>query len=165
MRLYIVGSVASGKTTLAKKLSQKLNIPYYELDKIVHQKTDNGRYKRTPEEQVEVIKGIDCCTSGWIIEGTYRKSCHLLFELADVILFIDTPLWKRKYRIFSRFLKQQLGVEKCDNKSDLKMLSMMYKWTSDFEANRPEFIKMLSEYGSKLIVATDVNKEISKIIT
>ena len=35
-KIYIIGPVGSGKTTLAKCLSKKYNIPYYELDKVVH---------------------------------------------------------------------------------------------------------------------------------
>ena len=33
-KIYIIGPVGSGKTTLAKKLAHKLNIKYYELDKV-----------------------------------------------------------------------------------------------------------------------------------
>lgn len=36
MKLNIVGSVSSGKSTLAKKLSETLGIPYKSLDEVVH---------------------------------------------------------------------------------------------------------------------------------
>lgn len=154
-KIYIIGMVASGKTTLAKNLSKQLNIPHYELDCIVHHKTDSGRYKRTPEQQVQVIKNIDS-ECDWIIEGTHRKSCHCLFSMADKIIFLDIPLWKRKYRIMLRYIKQQLTIEKCHYKSDFKMLKLMYKWTKDFEDNRAEFEKMLDQYIDKLIVIQNV---------
>ena len=158
-KIYIVGIVASGKTTLAKKLSNTLSIPWYELDCIVHRETETGRYKRTQDQQVEVIYDIDK-KGDWIIEGTYRKSCNCLFNLADKIIFLDTPLWKRRFRIFTRFIKQQLYIEKCHYKSDFEMLKLMYKWTSDFEINRSEFENMLQEYNNKLIIVSndkDVN--------
>jgi adenylate kinase family enzyme len=154
-KIYIIGIVASGKTTLAKKLSKQLSIPHYELDCIVHYNTDSGRYKRTPKQQVEVIKNIDS-EGDWIIEGTYRESCHCLFNMADKIIFLDTLLWIRKYRILLRYIKQQLRIEKCHYKSDLKMLKLMYKWTKDFENNRLEFEKMLDQYNDKLIVIKNV---------
>lgn len=154
-KIYIIGIVASGKTTLAKRLSEQLNISHYELDCIVWHKTDTGRHKRTSEQQLEVIKNIDGI-GDWIIEGTYRESCHCLFDMADKIIFLDTPLWKRKYRILFRYIKHQLGIEKCHYKSDLKMLKLMYKWTKDFERNRIEFEKMLNRYKNKLTVITNV---------
>lgn len=156
-KIYIIGIVASGKTTLAQKLSKQLNIPHYELDCIVHYNTASGRYKRTPQQQVEVIKHIDS-EGDWIIEGTYRESCHCLFNMADKIIFLDTPLWKRKLRILFRYIKQQLRIEKCHYKSDLKMLKLMYKWTKDFENNRAELEKMLDQYKDKLIVIKNVKR-------
>jgi len=156
-KIYIVGIVASGKTTLAKELSKQLNIPHYELDCIIHHKTDLIRYKRTPEQQVEVIKNIDS-EGDWIIEGTYRESCHCLFNMSDKIIFLNIPLWKRKYRILLRFIKQQLRIEKCHYKSDFKMLKLMYKWTKDFENNRAEFEKMLDQYKDKLIVIKNIKE-------
>lgn len=153
-KIYIVGIVASGKTTFAKELSVNLDIPWFELDCIVHHKTENERYKRTPEQQVEIINDINK-NGKWIIEGTYRKSCHCLLDMADTIIFLDPPLWKRKLRIFTRFIKQQLGLEKCHYKSDFYILKSMYKWTNEFEKNRKEFIEILNRYSGKLLIASD----------
>ncbi|WP_371811566.1 AAA family ATPase [Sporosarcina sp. Te-1] len=34
-RIHIIGSIGSGKTTLAKQLSKQLTIPCFELDNVV----------------------------------------------------------------------------------------------------------------------------------
>ncbi|MCB9227769.1 MAG: AAA family ATPase [Chitinophagales bacterium] len=34
MRIYIVGTTGSGKTTLATKIAEKLNIPLIDLDEL-----------------------------------------------------------------------------------------------------------------------------------
>jgi len=149
-REHIVGIVASGKTTLARRLSERLNIPWYELDRIVYHRIGNARYKRTPEEQYEVIQEIDR-QGAWIFEGTDRSSYRFLFEMADTVIFLDTPLWKRKIRIVTRFLKQNLGLEPCDYKPNLHMLKMMFKWTRDFEAGREAFEARLRLCQDKLI--------------
>ena len=75
MKILIIGSVASGKTTLARKLSQQLNIKHYEIDSIVHDDLNN--MKRTHEQQKEIIEKIDTQQS-WIIEGTLRKNLNYL---------------------------------------------------------------------------------------
>lgn len=51
LRLDIIGSVASGKTTLAKRISQRFNTPYYEKDNVVWKRTSSGDEKRSPEER------------------------------------------------------------------------------------------------------------------
>ena len=37
MKILILGIVGSGKTTIARKLSNRLNIKHYEIDSIVHE--------------------------------------------------------------------------------------------------------------------------------
>lgn len=51
MKIDIIGSVASGKTTLAKHLSEKFKIPYYQKDNIVWERTPAGDRKRSTEER------------------------------------------------------------------------------------------------------------------
>lgn len=158
MRIYIVGIVASGKTTLSKLLSEHLNLPFYELDTIVHPVVQGYRVKRKPEEQQTFIRKLE---GDWIIEGTYRKSCHLLLDLADCIVFLDPPLKVRKKRILIRFIKQQLKLETCHYQSNIKMLRMMYKWTKAFEQSRCEFEKMMTDYADKVIEIKGKHQEIN----
>ncbi len=149
MKILIIGIVASGKTTLAKKLSKEYNIKHYEIDLIVHDDKDN--YKRTNEEQQNLIKRINE-NDNWIIEGTLRKNLFNLLQLADIIIYLDIPLMVRKRRILTRFIKQKLRIEKSNYKPDLKMLKNMYKWTKDFEKNKKEFENTISKSGKKIIV-------------
>ena len=150
MKLFIIGVVASGKTTLAKKLSGEYHIPWYEGDCIAHKDDETGRYKRTEAEQIAIIQQIDLQDS-WIIEGTPRNSQKILLDLSDRIIFLDPPLPVRKRRIFFRYLKQKLGIEKSHYKPDLAMLKAMYRWTSEFEKGRTSFEEDLSRYGDKII--------------
>ena len=57
MKVLIIGIVASGKTTLARRLSKETNIKNYEIDLIVHD-DKNKRKKnkqRTNKEQQKII--------------------------------------------------------------------------------------------------------------
>ncbi|WP_223829628.1 P-loop NTPase family protein [Paenibacillus arenilitoris] len=139
---------------MAKRLSMKMDIPWYELDSFVHHRTSTGRNKRTANEQVDAIKEIDK-QDNWIFEGTDRESYQCLYQMADTIIFLDTPLWKRHTRIVSRFCKQRLGLEKCQYKPDFWMLKMMFKWTRDFERNRSRLEDKLNVYQEKLIRLRD----------
>lgn len=149
-KIFIVGSVGCGKTTFAQRLSLQKELPWYELDCIVHVQTIEGREKRSPEEQLKLIEEIDRQGS-WIFEGVDRTSYRPLFEMADTIVFLDTPKWKRRWRIVARFLKQRLGIEQSHYKPDLSMLRMMFKWSNDFERNRSIFEERLNLHEHKVI--------------
>ena len=55
MRIDIIGSVASGKTTLAKRISQRFNTPYYEKDNVVWKRTSSGDEKRSLGKEIDVL--------------------------------------------------------------------------------------------------------------
>ena len=147
MKILIVGTVGTGKTTLAKKLSKDYNIKYYEIDSIVHDDRQNGRKRE--EEQNVIIKNINK-NENWIIEGVLRKNLQYLLELADKIIYLDVPKYKRNIRILKRYIKQKLKLEKSNYKPDIKMLKMMFKWSNDFEKNKKELENLLLKYKNKL---------------
>jgi len=160
MKILIIGIVASGKTTLAKSLEEKLNVKHYEIDSIVHDDLNNK--KRTPHEQKQIIEEIDK-QQDWIIEGTLRKNLEYLLDMADQIIYLDIPLQTRKRRILIRFIKQKLGIEECNYKPTFKMMIQMYKWTNDYEKNREERENKINKYFHKLIKITN-SKEMEEYI-
>lgn len=148
MKVLIIGIVASGKSTLAKRLSKENNINYYEIDSIVYDDVNNR--KRSESEQYEIIMDINKQDT-WIIEGTLRKNLDYLLDIADKVVYIDIPLKIRKRRILYRFIKQKLGIEKCNYRPTFKMLRMMYMWTYNFEENKLNFETRISKYNDKLV--------------
>lgn len=149
MKILIVGTVGTGKTTLARKLSKEYNIKYYEIDSIVHD--DVNKKKRTPQQQNEIISNINK-EDGWIIEGVLRENLEYLLEIAEKIIYLDIPKNIRNKRILTRYIKQKIGIEKSNYKPSLKMLKMMFKWSNEFEKNRDEFENKLNKYVDKLEV-------------
>lgn len=148
MKYLIIGTVGTGKTTLAKALSKQYHIPYWEIDSIVHDDEQNGR-KRSLEEQNKIIEKIDRNES-WILEGVLRKNLYYLLEKADKIIYLDVPRKERNRRILIRFCKQKLGKEKANYQPSFKMLKQMWKWSNEFEKQKVEWEILLESYAEKL---------------
>lgn len=55
MKIDIIGSVASGKTTLAKRISKKYGVPYYEKDNIVWKRTAGGDVKEVRRNGINIF--------------------------------------------------------------------------------------------------------------
>lgn len=151
-RIHIIGSVGSGKTTLAKMLSAQLHIPCYELDNVVWERFKTGDIRRTDETRDEYLNKI-INSNNWITEGVHHKWVSPCFQNADVILFLDTRMSTRRLRIIKRFFMQKIGLEKANYKPTFKILKDLYKYNTVFEyKSKPEIFDMLSPYGSKLVV-------------
>ncbi|MFC7393819.1 AAA family ATPase [Scopulibacillus cellulosilyticus] len=163
-KIHIIGSVGSGKTTLARTLSSKLNIPHFELDNVVWMRFKTGDIKRSEEERDRCLRSIIESTA-WIIEGVHYKWVLQSFQKADLIIFLDTSYSKRIYRIIKRFILQKIGVEKANYQPTFKIFKDMFNWNAHFEnKSRPEIIKMLDQFSSKLITLKD-NMEIGRFFS
>ena len=155
MKILIIGIVASGKTTLAKRLSKELNYNYYEIDSIVHD--DINKRKRTPKEQEKILNKI-YKNKNWIIEGTLRTNLYNILNKSDQIIYLDIPLKIRKKRILIRYIKQKLKIEKCNYKPSIKLLKMMYKWTATFEQERENFEKLINNCNKPVTILKSVEE-------
>ena len=89
-KLAIISSASgNGKTTLGRELAARLEVPFVELDALVH----GPDWVETPDDdlraQVEPIVESDA----WVIDGAYRgKLGDLVLDAADVVVWLDLPL-------------------------------------------------------------------------
>lgn len=82
-KILVTGNAGSGKSTLSKKLEEKLKIKVYSLDKIVWQQ----KWKKTVDnKKKELIKELTNKDT-WIINGVSSD----VFNEADTIIFLDFP--------------------------------------------------------------------------
>ena len=125
-KIYIIGPVGSGKTTLSELLSKKYNIKKYELDKIVWN-DDNGNIKRTDEE-INILFNKIINNKSWIIEDVGRKKFNDGIKKADIVYYIDLPKYIIYKRCISRWIRQKIGIEKYNYKPTLKSLFEMIIW-------------------------------------
>lgn len=162
-RIHIIGSVGSGKTTLAKKLSINLSIPYYEMDNIVWKRTSHGDVRNSMEDRDAIFQEI-ISKDRWIVEGVHYEWVRESFENADMILLLDVAKKKRRYRIMKRFLLQKFRIEKANYKPTFKMLNKMFMWNHNFEhIYKPDILQILKQYNQKVYLLKD-NKDIDRLV-
>jgi adenylate kinase family enzyme len=91
VRILIVGLPGSGKSSLARQLSQEMQVPHIEVDKYGINEVEN-----------EIRK------TDWILEGHFTKVRSLVLPHVDRLIWLDPPLWKTHYRVLKRGLSHRM---------------------------------------------------------
>jgi len=151
-KIYILGSVGSGKTSLAKRLAKETNIKHYELDNVIWQYNPGGDIKRTKEEIEKLFSDI-INQDNWIIENVGKKEFDKGLEKADTIIYLKISKLVLYKRILLRWIKQNLKIEKTTYKTDFKMLKQMYKWAEKEEKNSK--LNELDNYKEKIVILNE----------
>lgn len=160
MKIYITGSVASGKSTLARRISQITKIPCYHLDEVVRvpaPEEASGNKKRPVEERDALFHDILMRTD-YIIEDAGRVCFAEGMRQADVVILLEIPLLVRKKRIISRWLKQKMGLEKCIYKPTLSMLRAMFRWAEDYDSGADGTKALAAQFDEKKVILHNIRE-------
>jgi adenylate kinase family enzyme len=171
-RILLLGSVASGKTVLARKLARALSLPIVHVDQIEFN-SDLSK-KNIDQIRTEIKAAVD--RPDWILDGhgpLDLLSAHL--KNADIIIFIDLPFWlnvvwlvKRQIKgLFKPRAEMPTGVNEWSWPHFKKMCLTLVK---QHRLMNPELLRILSrpENQSKLMhikTANQLNQAVARVST
>ena len=159
-KIYIIGPVGSGKTTFATSLSKKLNIKYYELDKVSWD-DEHGNVKRNDEEAKKIFEEI-LNNKKWIIEDVGRDKFKQGRKEADIIYYIKLSRLKSYYRVSKRWIKQRLGKERYNHPPVFKQWLYYLSTVNSYYKKEKYKLENMNEFKEKLKIVT--NKDIKQIL-
>lgn len=126
-RIHILGGPGSGKSTIARALSQTFDLPVFGLDHVFAEDTAllYDRQIPPPDRQAK----LDAITSRptWIIEGTDCKWIGSAFERADMIIILDVSVWRRDWRIVTRYFRWRYSQDMLFTRQTLARLPYLYQ--------------------------------------
>lgn len=94
-RIVVWGVTGSGKTTLARRLSESLGRPRIELDAIFWK----PNWVQTPDDEfrAKVRAAITGARDGWVLDGSYSRISDIYLAEADTLLWLHLP-WRTSFR-------------------------------------------------------------------
>lgn len=158
MKICILGPVASGKSTLALSLSEELNIPYFSMDRIVH--NDQTSNKRSEQEQRDMINQIIRTNKEWIIEGMPRTHLEVLSSNATTIIYLDYDKKVLRKRLKKRNKDIRTGRIQVPYELTQELLDKMNNYVENDE--RIEKFYVMKKYPQKLLIIKN-DKELKKL--
>jgi adenylate kinase family enzyme len=87
-KILVIGCPGSGKSTFARFLSHKTDLPLYYLDRIWHLPDQTNVTIEEFEKQLKEIMSRE----QWIIDGNYLRTLEMRLVQCDTVFFLDFPL-------------------------------------------------------------------------
>lgn len=152
MRISIIGHSGSGKTVLARRISERLGIPHLHIDRLwfeanghkvkEFQIEERERVKKYVREKVEPLVRQEA----WVSDGWYAYIQPLIGERADQILFLDISLGRRLRNHFTRIFSRKERHPEITFFDDLKFTYQVIKRTY---ARDPKLRQFVREHADK----------------
>ena len=145
-RVIVIGCPGSGKSTFARALQEKTNLPLYHLD-MMYWNTD----KTTVEKAVFHKRLSDVLEKEeWIIDGNYASTMEMRIQKCDTVFFLD---YSKDICIDG--IKSRRGKARSDlpwvepEETDEEFLSFVSNYN---EESRPAVLALLQKYSDKNII-------------
>ena len=122
MRINVIGTSGSGKSTFGKKLAETLSIPFLEMDAIYW-----GPDWSHPEDQVfftRLTKTLE--GDNWVLDGNYSRTMSFKWERVQAVIWLDFNFTRTLYQAVARAVPRLFSQEELwpgtGNRESLKML-------------------------------------------
>jgi adenylate kinase family enzyme len=150
-RVAVLGHGASGKSTLAAEIGNKLHIPVFHTDKLFW--NDNWQYKSFEERQSIQNEVLEKET--WVIDGIApSRLANDRIKAADTVILLDMPRRIRVTRWLRRIRKNRGSVRSDMGGNNVEKFNVEYlrfllhktpnngqsyqSWVNDLRAKYPE---------------------------
>jgi adenylate kinase family enzyme len=106
-RINVVGTSGSGKTTFARELARRLDLPYYEMDRLFWKPGWEA------SSDVELFGKVQDVTSGrrWVLDGNYTRTLPIKWKSVQLVVWLDPSLLKTVWRVTVRTMRRALTRE------------------------------------------------------
>lgn len=145
-RILVIGNSGGGKSTLARKLGEKLGLPVIHLDVLFWKP---GWVERDRDEyRASVVEAL--AAPEWICDGNFTSTFGMRMALSDTIIWIDRSRFLCLFRAIKRAITYAGGgrpdmTEGCDEKIDFEF----YRFILTYDRKvRPKLEQALAEHGA-----------------
>lgn len=164
-RILIIGCNASGKTTMARKLSEKLNLPLIHLDKLYWR--DN--WTHATDEEFDELLLEELKKDEWIIEGNIKRTLPKRLKYCDTVIYLDFPSFVCVLNAIKRLIQSHNKSRpdmggKCVEKFNLKGLKFINSIWSFNTKNRKDYYRMIKEENQVEVMILKNRKQVNEYL-
>lgn len=105
-RVVVIGVAGAGKSTVARKLSERLGIQHIELDSIFWQ----ANWTKLDEEEFEARVRKATHSGDWIVDGNYSDRIRqITWTAADTVIWLDLSRPIVRWQLLRRTVRRTIS--------------------------------------------------------
>ena len=151
-RILIIGCGGAGKSTLARQLGEKLELPVVHLDKLFWKP---GWVEESFEEFDRKL-ALELEKTKWIMDGNFNRTMPQRLSKCDTIIYLDFSRWACLWGVAKRIIttygtvRPDMG-EGCPERLDLNFLRWVWNYNRD---KRQRNYRLLNEaaHAEKIVL-------------
>lgn len=126
-RIVVIGTTSSGKSTLARQLADTFNSQFVDLDALYWEENWTPAPILVFFERVEDVVE----KNNWVIAGNYSAVRHIVWERAELIIWLDYPFHIVFWRLIKRIIYRSTTKELLWGKNIEKGWVHLKLWSED----------------------------------
>jgi len=142
-RIMIIGCGGAGKSTLARKLGEKLSIPVVHLDKLWWK----PGWIESERDAFDCALAAELEKPRWIMDGNFSRTLRMRLERCDTVIYLDFPritcILSVLIRVLSNWGKTRPDMTPgCNERFDFEFLKWIWNYN---RKNRENNYRLMSE--------------------
>lgn len=161
-RILVIGSAGAGKSTMALRLGEILDLPVIHLDSLFWLP---GWERVSGEEWIRIVER-EANRETWIMDGNYGGTLDHRLQRCDTVIFLDVSRWLCLWRVIRRRIRYA-GRSRpdmnqgCPEKIDMEFM----RWIWNFpKRNVPPIRQRLAQLEGKRIVHLRSQRDVARYL-
>ena len=131
-RVIIIGCGGAGKSTLARKLGEVLDLPVVHLDKLFWK----PGWVETSREEFDALLAQELAKDRWIMDGNFNRTMPERIARCDTVIYLDFSRFACLLGVLKRVLttygtvRPDMG-EGCPERIDFEFLKWVWNYNKD----------------------------------
>ena len=156
-RIMIIGCCGSGKTTLARKMAEKLRLPLVHLDRLYWR----DGWTNVSREEFDRLLAEELAKPCWIMDGNFGRTIPARLEKCDTVIYLDYARRVCLMGVISRVIRSygrsrpDMGGN-CPERFNWEFLKFVWNFN---RTHREKFQTMLSQANGVSVIVLKSRKE------